>query len=75
MGLVHLQGLESWEVLNLSTNPLMDDGLVHLANLGQLNTLTLADTGVTAAGLVHLKPLEKIRVCSTSTVRTWLTAT
>ena len=60
--LIHLQGIHSLQVLDLSRTAITDAGLLHLQDLDALDTLMLWDTAVTDAGLALLARMPSLRV-------------
>jgi hypothetical protein len=57
-----LKAAGSLTVLNLSENPVTDEGLAVVARFTNLEVLALQSTKVTGAGLSHLKGMAKLNV-------------
>lgn len=61
-GLVHLVGLKSLRIINLSKCPITDEAMQHLGQCAKLEVVAIPGSKVTSAGLVPLKNCPGLRV-------------
>jgi hypothetical protein len=64
--LMHLQGLEHLQELDLTRTPVTSAGLVHLKDLKTLKKLFLTETKVDDAGITSLKGLKNLETLGLS---------